>query len=241
MFVVPPALAQGVPTDLLVVPNSDASRPGPQRIDDPFTSGSRYLLQVYDASEFAPLSQGGYITGVSFRAEEGRGGFDATYSSAKVQLATFPQPINTLPASYSAENYKDSTTVYSHSNVRFLGEGSTSVAVPAPFEIRLAFDSPFPYNSSAGNLLVFLELGSRVSGGVSLDADDFQPNYKRPLGYSVSGPGPPPPFGGTPGPEVLVGQFTYTTIPEPRSFTIEIFGALLFLGKYEYRKRLAWG
>ncbi len=231
--------AQGNGTQSLVVPNVDASRPGPTYRDDPFTIGSRYLLEVYDASQFPSLSQGGVITGISFREDEGRGGFDAKYSAVKIQLATFPQAVNTLPASYNASNYKDSTVVYSHQDVRLTGQGSTSLSVPPPFELRFAFDKPFVYNPAAGNLLVYIDLGLLVAGGVEVDVDDSRPNFSHPAGYSVAGPGPLPPFGGVPGPEVLVAQFEYSAVPEPRTGAILVLGALFWVGRRESRKQSA--
>src|SRR5438270_27098 len=63
-----------------VVPNADATRPGSAATDSPFLGvNNSYRLQVYDASQFAPLKDGAYLTGVSFRMEEGQGApFDVT-------------------------------------------------------------------------------------------------------------------------------------------------------------------
>src|SRR5262245_4227386 len=92
-------VAQDTITRQLVVPDISNSQPGSGSTDVPFLGNNTYIQTAYDHSLFNDLTRGGFITGISFRAEEGLSQpFDATYSHMTLYLATFPQPIENLPS-----------------------------------------------------------------------------------------------------------------------------------------------
>lgn len=219
----------------LVVPNDQSSTPGAASTQLPW-QGNTHWLQVYDASQFMPLNQGGaYLTAVTFRAEEGNsGGFDVTYSHFELQLATFAQPLDSLPADFVPSNYADTTLVFDKDNVRLTGETSTSIAVPSPFQIRMEFDRPFLYNPRSGHLLMYLRSGSAtapVGTSTRVDTDGFVFPYPARASY----PGVLSPNVAVP--VALVGQFSYTAVPEPRFFNIAGI-ALLLMYIYATCKRI---
>jgi hypothetical protein len=223
------AVGQELVPGKLVVPSELADKPA-NAATEGIWSGNEEWIQAYSASQFAPLVQGGYVTGISFRAEEGRVlGFDVTYSHFEVQLATLKKPIGEVDLDFIPGRYADTTLVFARDNVHLIGASSTSPAIPAPFEITIPFDTPFPYNSTAGNLLIHLRSGpvtTAISTRVDLIGGTLTP---LPISYVVAHPGP---FAG---PEVSYGgmptQFTFQAVPEPSAvslFTLVFFGCITY-------------
>jgi hypothetical protein len=227
-------VAQELVPGKLVVPSELADKPATGATQG-IWSGNEEWIQAYSASQFAPLLQGGYLTGISFRAEEGRAlGFDVTYSHFEVQVATLKKPIGEVDLEFIPGRYADTTLVFARDNVHLTGASSTSPAIPAPFEITIPFDTPFPYNSTAGNLLVYLRSGpvttaisTRVdmTGGAASTYPSIYVIHEPPFNL------PRAVFGGMP------TEFAFETVPEPSILSLFTLVILTFTIQYVINRR----
>jgi hypothetical protein len=209
----------------VVIPNGFSNVPGSAYTLGPFQGLNTYLIQVYDASQFSEIAQGAYLTGVSFRAQEGGSPFDATYSHFEVQMATFARPINKIDTAFSPGFYPDTTITFSRDNVHLSGSASTKPDVPAPFGLHITFDKPFLYNPKNGNLLMYLHANELLSG-TQIEVDT-EGSLLPPVAYFAAGIVNGPSFGRVD--VALISKFDYTAVPEPASAALLLVGMLLFV------------
>ena len=150
LFVAACAAAFG---DTLVVPSLQATAPGNLAI--PVGSKANRIQEVVGGGQFpGPV----VITGMRVRSSPGSGPVSFNNPSYKITLSTtqaYPNTSNghTLPSVTYADNVgPDATTVY---NAAASGSfPGCAGAGPCPFDIALAFATPFSYDPSKGRLLV---------------------------------------------------------------------------------------
>lgn len=124
----------------------------------------RRFQQVYDATDFQGISNGGWIRWMQLRLDSPNaiGGMVITWFNIQINLSTTtktPFGPNMLNNTFSDNVGSDDTVV--------LGPRALSVSAhytigePQPFDIQVSFDRPFFYNPANGNLL----LDVRTVGG----------------------------------------------------------------------------
>jgi hypothetical protein len=139
--------------DTLVVPSSQATAPG--NVALPVGSKANRLQEVVGGGQFpGPI----VITGIRVRSAPGTGPVSLNYASYKITLSTtqaYPNTNNshTLPSVTYANNVgPDATVVY---NAAISGSSPGCAAPgPCPFDLAVAFTTPFSYDPSKGRLLV---------------------------------------------------------------------------------------
>jgi hypothetical protein len=172
--------------DTLVVPNSQATAPG--NVGLPVGSKANRLQEVVGGGQFpGPI----VITGIRVRSAPGTGPVSLNYASYKITLSTtqaYPNTNNghTLPSVTYANNVgPDATVVY---NAAISGSSPGCAAPgPCPFDLAVAFTTPFSYDPSKGRLLVDV-VNSTATGTPTgkLDAVGF-PDSTSSTVASVSG------------------------------------------------------
>jgi hypothetical protein len=199
-----------------VVPKGFESTAGNEFAREIFSSSSDRFEQVYAASQFhAPY--GMYITAISVRVDETETrSYDAVLPGLQIRLSTFAQPLSALSPFYELNRGSDEVLVFTgdiHLTGRSLGTGE-----PNPFDLRVPFSTPFPYNPAAGNLLMYFETTGGAFGSQSVDSHRFSDaSVARQAWHdqfsSVVNSG-------------LIIQFEAVIVPEPRSLVLITCGIL---------------
>ena len=122
--------------------------------------------QVYAADQFGP---GGLIAGIAFRRDfnpldPADVPFSVTLSGVQISMSTIAAGPDALSGTFASNVGPDVQSVLSGSLV--MTSTDTSLVGPRPFELGIVFDTPFNYDSSAGNLLldVLVTSTSNTSG-----------------------------------------------------------------------------
>ncbi len=139
----------------VVVPNSQATAPG----NVPINVGSKVnrIQQVIGSGQFlGPI----VITGIRVRSAPGTGPVSFNNPSYKITLSTtqaYPNTNNghTLPSATYANNVGPDATVVYNAAVSGSSPGCAAPG-PCPFDLAIAFTTPFSYDPSKGRLLVDL-------------------------------------------------------------------------------------
>jgi hypothetical protein len=154
----------------IVVPNSLANTEAGNNNTFPFSisssglSSQRYQ-QAYDASQFAAVPGGGYITQIIFRPDGGGQGsaFSSTLPSIAIQLSSTGATVDGLSTTFDNNIGPDALTVYFGSLL--LSSAFTGpTGGPKNFDIVINLKTPFFYNPASGNLLMDV---SNYGGGSS--------------------------------------------------------------------------
>lgn len=145
---------QGLPPISIWVPGEYASSPGNFLQNGPFrTIGgavpARYQ-QVFAASEFAAIPDGGYITGFTLR-RQGIGLFEGDSSSFQITMSTTQNQPDSLSPIFALNTGPDSTVVFGPARLQF------RYLHPSADERVVTFSTPFLYQPSRGNLLMDLQ------------------------------------------------------------------------------------
>lgn len=137
----------------VVVPNAYANQPAEYQVAG-FAGGR--IQQIFDASQFWPLTTRYNITGIAWRG--GNALFPGLYSwglnRLEVSIWTTRRTIDGL-STFFADNFAgatDRTLVYS-GPISFSTNLITSGGVN-PFDLVIPFQTPFPYTPGDGNLMV---------------------------------------------------------------------------------------
>jgi len=173
----------------IVVPNDLATTDGNGANLAPFGLGKagfasvRYQ-QVYDASQFSPISLGGeWITRLWFRVDTTNGnGFSSTLTNIQINLSLAVKAPDGLSTNFVENQGVDGTVVFGP-GVLSIGSGFSPFMSPQAFEVRIDLANPFLYDSMKGNLLLdvknFLREGAFPFLTEAFDAADM-------LGDSIS-------------------------------------------------------
>ncbi|HEY9876142.1 MAG TPA: hypothetical protein V6D12_22115 [Candidatus Obscuribacterales bacterium] len=160
----------------LVAPSSQASQEGNADSVQPLNVASR-LQQVYAASEFSSISGPLTISGLSWRLDGvSTIPINFTPTNLQISLSTTSKAVDGLSQAFNNNIGANNTVVY---NGLFTPTTSNSPSVGVkPFDINIAFTTPFVYNPTAGNLLVDVK---NFSPGQFLTLD-----AQRTMGDSIS-------------------------------------------------------
>ena len=219
---------QAVGADITIrVPNGDVN--GNQDTAIPFTTGVgiapvRYQ-QVYDASEFSQISAGGgWVNAIGFRGDETSGGGIGVISNLQMNLATTAKLPDGLSTVFADNLGADNTLVLGPTRLGF-------ASTVGGYGHDLTLTHPFFYNPNLGNLL----LDVRNTSGIDFTGSAFYLDTQSTVGDSISSIYA---FGanattGTPLTSGLLTEFIVTPVPEPSTFALAGFGAVVLLvGRY---------
>src|SRR6266511_2655362 len=149
----------------IVVPNNRASIDGTSGSTLPFANPNpiRYQ-QVYDASQFSAINQGGgWIHIIFFRIDgECRNGFGTDVASLQINLSTTSKVPDGLSSVFAENVGADDRIVFGPASVHFVEGCSPGTPPPAAFGMFISFTAPFYYNPNNGNLLMDIR---NYSGG----------------------------------------------------------------------------
>ena len=165
----------------LVVPNQWTSAFGDTGNLFPLFSSSpiRYQ-QVFDASQFSHLNNGGgLINRIAFRGHGPGIPFTGSVPQLEVSLSTTSQAPDGLSSTFADNVGSDNTQVFSgplQTAVTFDGD-------PTNFQVVINFTTPFFYDPNKGNLLLDI---SNLEGGVEVPPDDQELDGTNAAGDSVS-------------------------------------------------------
>ncbi len=195
------------------------------------TNNARYQ-QVYDASEFSAIPNGGLITEMDFRVDEHYSGFETTLPDIQINMSSTTKSPSSLSPVFSANIGSDDKVVF--------GRGQLSIAsagVEDLLDIRIVFSSPFFYDPAAGNLLMDVRNFQGVlSSSLPIapkpfDAVFFPANPTLAAVYADSvnaDAGTENTFG-------LVTQFVVTPVPEPVSLALIFLGGAALAAHFRFR------
>ena len=219
----------------IVVSRDLANTEGNVALTGPFDTGvnSTRMQQVYNASEFSSLlPQGGWVTGIWFRADASPGGgghaFSTTLANVQINLSTTARSADGLSLNF-ADNVGPNDTVVVGSGPLTLDTPYLFATHPQPFLVGIALQNRFFYNPAAGNLL--LDVRNFSGGSIGpLDAalvtgDSVSRIFALSVGANTG-------IADTIG---LVTRFNVFPVPEPSTWALLALGlaALVF-----HRRRL---
>lgn len=155
------------------------------------------------------------ITGVAFRVADGASSsFDAVIRDLDIRLSTTPVTPEFMNSSYFANRGTDELSVFSRENIAIFATGGLP---QNPFEVKFTFDSPFVYDPSSGNLLMYIAnngpSGAPTPREQALDAHTFGALDSTTPFASVRGSGVSNARG-------LVAEFAWVAVPEPGVLTL---------------------
>ena len=234
----------GVCADVYVVaPNQFLQTPGETAFGYPFgiatvppDSGSMRYQQVFGASEFGAISQGGGIfSQVGFRIDESFGHFfGTTLPDIQIDLSTTSKAPDGLSATFADNVGTDDRVVVNRGKLQIFSSGPANVG---NFSIVMNFTTPFFYNPASGKLLMDVHYYEAPRPGfdaqnpgfwdaTSVSGDAVSSLYARDVSSTI----------GTANTTGLIAAFTVTPIPEPA--TLSLLGlALGTLGIARWRAR----
>ena len=152
------AMGQSIP-----IPNSCGGVEGNSSSSYPFFSGFtvRYQ-QVYDASQFSAVTNGGWIYWLNFRPDGGTPSFGALVSNVEIHLSTTLRHPDGLSPLFSDNVGPDDATVFYGA----VGLYSPAPSSPEGFGIgynQAQLTNYFWYNPTAGNLLLDVRIHTLIS------------------------------------------------------------------------------
>jgi hypothetical protein len=211
-------LARGGPL-YVVAPNGLAGAEGNSDNGFPFTVAEtmRYQ-QVYAASQFGSIAQGGMITAIAFRPDANYGyAFTHTIASIRIDLSTTTAGPGGLSLTFGNNVGTDDTTVF-NGTLRLSSAYSGPAGGPKNFDILIPLSTPFYYDPAQGNLLLDIRnFSNGNSGGTlipQLDATASDPTLVGRL-WAFDAAAITAPYAVDQDRMGLVTRFTVTPIPEP--------------------------
>ena len=158
-----------VPT--AVAPNETANVEGNADNAYPFALSpqtgpdSMRYMQVYNASQFASIGSGGFITQIIFRPDAGTQPFSFTLSDIQINLSTTQASADHFISSTFADNVgSDDTIVYARGPLTLSSAATGPAGGPKDFDILINLTTPFFYNPQMGNLLLDVRNFSGTAG-----------------------------------------------------------------------------
>jgi hypothetical protein len=220
----------------IVAPNIFSNAEGNDGSRQPFligTSGTTRYQQVFEASEFSAILDGGFIQEISFRQDSfnmPRLGIVTTLPDIQLNFSTTSKAAGSLSPVFS-ENVGSDDTLSLRGSV-FIRANYSPFMQPQTFDVKFILQHPFFYNPKAGNLLLDIRNyeGTSDDGGISgafaaLDATS-RPNDPMSTLYATSvsaTSGTVSRRGG------LITQLTIQAVPEPASWILLSGGVLVLL------------
>jgi hypothetical protein len=194
--------------DQIVVPAAQATQSGNSFLIDPFAAPGT-IDSVYGSKNFSgPVS----INGIAFRLDEASLGrtFDAVIPRVTIRISTYLGTYNSylIGPGYNGNKGLDDTLVFDaavHWTTTDLPSG------PNPFDLKVLFSKQFAYDPANGALLVDFTTTGPFSGGIP--SVDTQGHGDSSIGWF-----------GDKSLGNLVTQFDVTSIPEPSTLWLMLFG-----------------
>jgi len=118
--------------------------------------------QVYGASAFSPIGQGGLITALGFNIKSGGAFGGPQPPDIQIDFSTTSKPVDGLSTTFAANVGGDDTVVVARGP---LGIQNNNPNAPPGFGILVSLTTPFFYNPAAGNLLMDVRYYQLPSGG----------------------------------------------------------------------------
>ncbi len=243
------ALGPHVNAALFAVPQSLSTTDGSGSLNSPFLTfsqtplGMRYQ-QIMDAGQLPSGSI--LINGISFRPNQTGFGYSYDWSvDLELRLSTTSVMAQDISQVFADNLGGPATTVRAGEVTLSSSGGGGSPLTAEPFNIHIAFDTPYLYDPSQGNLLLEAEFPAQgvtfVLGGPALDFF----SARNPVGIAFAYNGMS--MGGTNGipvlgpeadffgPGGLILQLAYSSVPEP-----EWSAVMIALGLAGWGFRRAW-
>lgn len=221
----------------VVGPNALANSEGNSFGNDPFDgllTSSRYQ-QVFDASEFALLQNGGGF--VNFMALRLNGiclGEGQIIPNFQINFSTTSRRPDSLSSVFAENVGHDDTIVRGPGRFTILGSCNPG-SMPQSFNMFIRFDTPFFYDPNVGNLLMDLRnySGSPSDGSLLLlDGHDAMGDAISSLfAFNVDLPmGRPSSFG-------YVTEFVVQAVPEPSTWALLALGVFVGTASWVCQRR----
>ncbi len=211
---------------IIVLPNAETNSPGGLNGTAPSSPVSIVVQALFASNQFPGAMD---ITGASFRADPGTGPVDWTFSSTSIYLSTSPNSPSSMSTTFANNIGPDNTLVFTGTNVTLSDAGCSGPGV-CPFDLGINFTTPFFYNPANGSLLEEL-VGTGFTGSGATDAVSFS----GPGGglARVTATGSTTATTGTLAYGNSITGFTFTSVPEPTSWTMMAVGAtaLVWMGR----------
>ncbi len=211
----------------IVVPNANTNSPGNDEGTAPSSPVPIVDQTLFGAGQFPGAID---ITGFSFRAAPGAGPVDWTFGGLSGYLSTSSKSPNGTGAAMMSTTFAnnigpDNTLVLSGTSVTFADAGCSGPGV-CPFDMNINFTTPFYYNPANGSLLLELVSTGVVGSGVN-DAVGF--GSPEAAVARVTAIGSTTVTTGTLAYGNSITEFTFTSVPEPSSWTMMFAGAAALL------------
>lgn len=169
------------------------------------------------------------ITGVAFRVTDGTSSFSAVVPRIEIYMSTSALAPERLTPNYFSNRGPDETAVFLRDNVFLIGRAGQNVN---PFDLRVTFDQPFTYDSSRGNLLMYIKTFGSGVGARNIDSQIYAGNLAN---SPVVSTGTSAPFGGIAG-YALINEFSTVAVPEPSVGCLILLGTIVCIGKFVKRQ-----
>jgi hypothetical protein len=197
----------------------------------PFSLPSSRYQQVFSASQFGAISNGGWITEILFRVDTPNGyGFREVLPNLQINLSTTSRGPDELSATFSDNIGADDMVVFGPGSASI--ESFVHIGSPQLFLIDFPLSNRLYYEPAKGNLLMDVRLYQGASFGAvpSFDAvDNVGDSISRAYGDITATSG----FRDSSG---LVTMFLAIPIPEPSTLALLLSGTV-YLGWWYRRKR----
>lgn len=212
--------------DVIVVPNANTNTPGNSNGTAPSSPTDIIAQELFGPGQFTSVGAID-ITGFSFRADPGTGPVDWTIATVDVYVSTSPNSPSSMSTTFANNIGPDNTLVFSGTNVTLSDAGCSGPGV-CPFDMSIAFTTPFDYNPANGSLLAELVATGFVGTGFN-DAVEFSGPEN--VVARVVATGSTTATTGTLGFGNSITEFTFTPVPEPACWLMTASAAaLLWMG-----------
>ena|SRR6266568_4182964 len=174
--------------------------------------------QVYGASAFSPISQGGLITALGFNlaSPQDSGGL---LPDIQIDFSTTSKPVDGLSTTFAANVGGDDTIVLARG---LLPMQNNNPNAPSGFGVLVTLTTPFFYNPAAGNLLMDVRYYQGATPGVAPGPFDASTSagdsVSRVSAFNVGD------ATGTADTAGLRTAFVVTPVPEPGSILLLLAG-----------------
>jgi hypothetical protein len=201
----------------IVVPNSAATEDASAFVDG--GAGPVRFMQIYDASQFAALSQPFLITEIAFRPDATPGPTGPRTVTMQLFASTTSRSVAELSSTFAENIGPDNALLFEGTQIW------STASLPGPgntkqFDILQPLTTPFLYDPQAGNLVLDFQLSSNSGPLIRRDAAFPHPAINIVVGPGAATTGNVLGFG-------YVTQFTVEPVPEPSAAVLAGIGAMV--------------
>lgn len=170
----------------IIVPNEFAEVDGPSANTTPdgTVNGLRFM-NIYDASQFAALTQPAFLTGYTLRPDQVAGPSGPRTIRAKIYASTTHRPLAEFSTQFDDNIGPDNTLVFDGTLV-VSTENQPGPGNTREFDYAWPFTTPYLYDPTAGNLVVDVQILQSSGAATRIDGMDGSP-----VARQLSAPGSP--------------------------------------------------